>query len=185
MSAKLFLVNPVHAALAAADATPRRVPILHLLRLAMMASEFPAIFFGAAGLFLGVGLHDNANSEWQSGQVVIVVTLALLGALFLVTGTIPAIVLGRRLRRHGRLICGEVVASSATISSGHTEGDYGGGGFQWSEVNAKIEFAFLSPGGERIEVKVNHVFPGTAWDGPQPGDAIAVLYLNDRIYQVL
>jgi len=90
-----------------------------------------------------------------------------------------------RLHRHGRVIHGEVQSFGETVAHGHEQGPEGTVGPPTSWVVPWVKFTFPTPDGRVFENWAS-IEPWKSSNlPPQPGQLLAVLYLDDEHYQVL
>jgi hypothetical protein len=90
-----------------------------------------------------------------------------------------------RLQRHGRVILGEVRSFGEMTAHGHEQGPEGTLGAPTSWVVPYVTFAFTTPDG-RVLTSWASISPRKPSEiPPRPGQAVAVLYLDDENYRTL
>ncbi len=177
-----YLANRRNAPLLAEP--PRRVAWHTTLNLALEAITFPGLIVGV-GVWMLVVQIDKGDAFKMPG--VIFMFVALLGIATII-GYWASEEPRReyRLLRDGRVIYGEVVSFSVDSSTGFTEGADGTAGSPWVQVTVTMDYMFHTPDGARLTDQVRKVY-ATAYTGPEvrPGDPMAVLYLDEKLYRVL
>ena len=176
-----FLVDQSNSTLLD-DTRPVR-PILSRRMVCFIAGvlfRIPIVFF-PAGFFLFCGLMED---KWNDGKVTMVAVCAI-GALLMLIAGMPDLIRDYRLIRIGQILFGEVVSYTAVTNTHQNEAYAGGGGEVWSDVAVTMEYAFLTPEGKRLVDTFKKTQPTTPKTEPQPGEPVAVLYLDDNKYQVL
>jgi hypothetical protein len=181
MDAQTFLLDQSHAGLLADRSTPR--PLVSMKMFLLAAGIFigvAAVLF-PAGFFLACGI---AEGDWNAGKIVFIAFLVIVPGLMLIA-CIPSGIRNYKLIRYGQVILGEVVSSKLQTNTYQNEDTAGGSGGTWTETTVSIDYAFASPLGSRISGSATQKHQALPETIPQPGEKMAVLFLDDDLHQML
>ena len=177
-----FLLNPWNEKLLA-DTSPNPVrPVCSwkMFRFALLVIVGCLAVFSPASFILLAAFIDDKFTEQTITAICIVAGIGL----FFILLAIPTIRREYRLLRYGRVLIGEVVNCKAETHT-HTNQSSDGGGSTWTDTTVTIDYSFASPTGKTFVRTVKETHPEPPTSLPEAGGIIAVLYLDDDVYQVL